>query len=351
MRAFLRCRRRKKKSGMSDSSGRMGTLGTILLGVPFWILGGALVYGLLEIWPAVAAATAQPPEDGTEIATEIATEISFFFGLFSYTATADTALILLVAFASALGSYVHAATSFGDYVGNRELRRSWTWWYLLRFWVGIAIALLFYFALRGGFLVADGSSSALNPYGIAALAGMTGLFSKQATDKLNEVFVTAFRTQPGSGDDLRLDSIASTKPRVTSLHPPKVPSGGAEAQTVTVRGEKFVQASKVRVGPPGQAGTEHETTYVGPDMLTVKVPPKELAQPGKLQLSVVNPKSGEVSEPEELAVEAEPEQPEEPEEPEELAVEAPEKPEQPEPPEEVAAPEDAPSDLGEPTDD
>ena len=60
---------------MSGSSGRMGTRGTIALGIPFWILGGALVYGLLAIWPAVTAATADPPKDETEI--------SFFFGLFS----------------------------------------------------------------------------------------------------------------------------------------------------------------------------------------------------------------------------------------------------------------------------
>ncbi|MBM2821895.1 MAG: putative integral rane protein [Thermoleophilia bacterium] len=283
---------------MSVSSSRMGTKGTIALGIPLLILGGALVYGLLAIWPAVAAATAEPSVTAESSNGE---EISFF-GLFSYTATSDTALILLVVFASALGSYVHAATSFGDYVGNRELRRSWTWWYLLRFWVGIAIALLFYFALRGGFLVADGSSSDLNPYGIAALAGMTGLFSKQAADKLNEVFVTAFRVAPGSGDDARLDSIVSTGPRVTSLDPPKVPSGVTEPQTVTLRGERFVQESKVRVVPPGQAGTERETTYVGPDMLTVELLPPDLAEPGTLQLSVLNPKSGDVSEPKELTV-------------------------------------------------
>ena len=298
---------------MSGSSGRMGTRGTIALGIPFWILGGALVYGLLAIWPAVIAATADPPEDE---------EISLF-GI-SYIASPDTALILLVAFASALGSYVHAATSFGDYVGNRRLRRSWTWWYLLRFWVGIAIALLFYFALRGGFLVADGSSSDLNPYGIAALAGMTGLFSKQATDKLNELFVTAFRVAPGSGDDARADSIVSGgRPLVTSLDPQEVPSGVTEAQTVTLYGEGFVQESIVRVGPPGLPGTDRVTTYVGPDTLTVELLPEDVAEPGTLQLSVLDPDSGDVSEPIDLTVK---------------------------PPEEVAPPQDAPSDRGEPTD-
>ncbi len=273
---------------MSGSNSRMGTLGTILLGVPFWILGGVLVYGLVAVWPAVAAATSDDPTDE---------EISFF-GL-TYTASPDTALILLVAVASALGSYVHAATSFGDYVGNRRLRRSWTWWYLLRLWIGIAIALIFYFALRGGFLVAEGSTDVLNPYGIAALAGMTGLFSKQATDKLNEVFVTAFRVAPGTGDQARLDSIVGD-PRITALDPQEVPSGATEIRTVTLRGEKFVPGSVVRVGPRGE---ERGTTYGGPDTLTVELRPEDLAEPGTLQLSVFNP-DGSVSEPFDLSIKA-----------------------------------------------
>ncbi len=61
---------------------------------------------------------------------------------FSYTTIPDTALILLVLLSSALGSYVHAATSFSDYVGNRRLAKSWTWWYLLRVLVGATLALL-----------------------------------------------------------------------------------------------------------------------------------------------------------------------------------------------------------------
>ena len=277
---------------MSDSSKRMGKWGTTLLGVPLLILGAAIVYGLIRVWPAVTAATAEKPKD---------TEISFF-GL-SYTASADTAMILLVVFASALGSYVHAATSFGDYVGNRMLMRSWTWWYLLRFWIGSAIALLFYFALRGGFLTAGGSGADLNPYGIAALSGMTGLFSKQASDKLNEVFTALFRVAPGAGDAARFDSIGGTvQPRITSLEPQEVPSGVAEALPVTVRGEGFVPESIVQVGPPGEPGTGRATTYGGPDTLTAELLPSDLAAPGTLQLSVLNPESGAASEPMELEV-------------------------------------------------
>jgi hypothetical protein len=35
----------------------------------------------------------------------------------------------------------------------------------------------------------------LSPYGVAAMSALTGLFSKQATEQLREVFETLFRTQ------------------------------------------------------------------------------------------------------------------------------------------------------------
>src|SRR5262245_31444816 len=64
----------------------------------------------------------------------------------------DARLILIVLCAGALGSYVHAATSFASYVGNRRLVLSWMWWYVLRPLIGMALALIFYFVLRGGLL-------------------------------------------------------------------------------------------------------------------------------------------------------------------------------------------------------
>lgn len=269
---------------MPGSSRRMGRWGTALLGTPLLVLGGLLVYGLVEVWPAVAAAT------GTEPGNE---EISFF-GI-SYEATPDTALILLVVLSSAFGSYVHAATSFGDYVGNRKLYRSWTWWYLLRFWIGVSIALIFYFALRGGFLVGEGSTEALNPYGIAALAGMTGLFSKQATDKLNEVFNTLFKVEEGLGDDARADSITrDLPPRITELEPTSV--AVTEAQSVTVSGAGFVPESVVSVERTGLPPANRATTFVDSETLEVELDPEDVADVGTLQVSVVNP-SGAASQP------------------------------------------------------
>lgn len=123
-------------------------------------------------------------------------------------------LILLVILSGALGSYVHASTSFATYVGNRSLVDSWIWWYVLRPFIGMALALIFYFALRGGILLlsTDIASENISPFGIGAISGLVGMFSKQATAKLSELFDNLFRTEPGKGDDERKNKLGDILP-------------------------------------------------------------------------------------------------------------------------------------------
>ncbi len=94
--------------------------------------------------------------------------------------------LLTTALAGALGSFIHLATSFVDYAGKKSLTESWAWWYFLRPGIGAALAVVVYFVVRAG-LISPGEAS-LNPYGVASVAALSGMFSKQATDKLQETF-------------------------------------------------------------------------------------------------------------------------------------------------------------------
>jgi hypothetical protein len=58
-----------------------------------------------------------------------------------------------------------------------------------------------------------------NPYGTAAVAGLVGIFSKQATDKLEEVFTNLFRTEPGKGDDERRNKLHDAVPVADQMVP------------------------------------------------------------------------------------------------------------------------------------
>jgi hypothetical protein len=203
----------------------------------------------------------------------------------------DAALLVLVVITGAFGSYVHAATSFADYVGNRRLATSWMWWYLLRIFIGVALAVIFYLAIRGGFLAAQADAASVNPYGIAALAGLVGMFSKHATDKLEELFTDLFRVEQGKGDAERKDKLLpAMPPQLESIEPARLRRG--EDASLTLRGQGFVGESVVRVtriddGPTkavvATRGTVTETT------IELTIAARELQEPGQLKITVVNP--------------------------------------------------------------
>lgn len=126
----------------------------------------------------------------------------------------ESSVLLMVIMLGALGGMLQYLGSLAKYVGNRQLKRSWLMYYLTMPFLGAGLAPVTYLLLRVGILSpgtdAGGSTiSNLNLNGIYAFAALTGLFAKTATEKLNEVFQTFFRTReaatlfrpspPGSG--------------------------------------------------------------------------------------------------------------------------------------------------------
>jgi hypothetical protein len=252
-----------------------------LIGLLLLVLSSALVAAVIAVWPAVQPPV-QPPRGGAASPTHV----GLLFGLLDLELTRDTALFVLVVVVSALGSFIHAATSFADYVGNRRLVGSWTWWYLMRASIGMALGLLFYFAVRGGFFSSSSSSNDVNPYGMAALAGLAGLFAKQATDKLREVFETMFRVAPHRGDAERGDELANPRPHVDELLPARV-TAGASSLRLEIAGRGFVDASVVRVN-----GEEQPTRVLSGERLEVSVPARFMETECANEVTVVNPKPG-----------------------------------------------------------
>ena len=202
------------------------------LGHVIWAL--LLFYVLLKTWPP------QPwPHDGSWM---------YFFSKISLlrfelpSGSLDQRLLFMVMVLGALGSLIHSITSFTTYIGNRKFLVSWTWWYLLRPFVGAALALALYFVIRAGFLTSSSGASELNQFGVAMLAIMSGLFSKQASDKLEELFTTLFKPGPGKGDAQRGDKL--TPLAITSLVPNKGPGG----TPVKIIGTGFVDKASVTFG-------------------------------------------------------------------------------------------------------
>jgi hypothetical protein len=74
------------------------------------------------------------------------------FASWCFRTSFDERLILLVIIAGMLGSFVHGATSLADYAGNNNFNKNWTWFYLLRPVIGMALALVFILSFEADFL-------------------------------------------------------------------------------------------------------------------------------------------------------------------------------------------------------
>jgi hypothetical protein len=111
-------------------------------------------------------------------------------------ANPETRFLILAAIFGALGGSVRMASSI--LILNRRLPRNWIPWLVVQPVVGLILAVLTYFALRGG-LIMDARS--LNPHGIAALSGAAGLFGGQALFQLNDLLYALFQKKPVRQDD------------------------------------------------------------------------------------------------------------------------------------------------------
>lgn len=149
---------------------------TMIVGTFMVFMAFGLAYLLLQVWPQSTS------EEGQIIWINL---------------TEATALAIAM-ICGALGSFVHVATSFSSFAGNRSLKPSWVWWFLLRPPIGAALALMIYFIMRSGFLLDGPLGEVVSPTGIAAVSTTIGLFAKQAIDKLKNVSDTAFNSAQDS---------------------------------------------------------------------------------------------------------------------------------------------------------
>jgi hypothetical protein len=114
----------------------------------------------------------------------------------------------------ALGGLIHSAHSLANFVGNRQLMRSWIIYYVLIPPQGAALALILYLFLRVGVLSpaeAGGATKNLNLVALYAFAGLAGLFSKQAIEMFAAVFSTVFKKVEAK-DSLQMEVPAGKPP-------------------------------------------------------------------------------------------------------------------------------------------
>ncbi|UCG56999.1 MAG: hypothetical protein JSU70_19305 [Phycisphaerales bacterium] len=148
-----------------------------------------LIYVIVQLWPH-----AHPPGQPHGFSARVD------FLCWKLDVGDEARLLLIVAFAGALGGQVRSLRSIAWYVGNKELKKSWLLQYLLTPFVGATLALVFYFVIRGGFFSPRATTEQMSIYGFTGLAGLVGIASEPASLKLKKIAETLF-TKPKEGKD------------------------------------------------------------------------------------------------------------------------------------------------------
>jgi hypothetical protein len=163
----------EKQQWVDVWSGYVSPGGIIASAVYLIALSALLIYAIFQFWPG------QLSQRG------VAEAVRFFDTRISM--SVELRLLAVVALTGALGGQIHVLRSFAWYVGNRQLKLSWLMQYFLTPFVAASLALVFYFVVRAGFISADASVASNNVYGFAGLAGLVGLFSSMAVNKLKHM--------------------------------------------------------------------------------------------------------------------------------------------------------------------
>jgi len=200
--------------------------------------------------------------------------------------TSTQQIVLVALVCGALGGSIHVATSFADYVGSGMYDPRWLWWYALRPLIGAGLALIFLAVMQAGWLPILSTDPAKQLWGAAAVSGLVGLFSKQAVDKLSDVFDAILKTDKDSRrkDSLESQSSALTLTAVT----PDAVAAGSGAQTVVVKGTAIPEKPLVRFsGKERPAATDAARTS-----LQVSLAAEDVATPGNYEITVSDSTGG-----------------------------------------------------------
>ena len=149
------------------------------------VIGAVLLLLLGAFVPAMQAASALDANQPAKLS---------YLG-WTATATKPGVFVVVSLIGGALGGALHGLASLTAHVAAGDFGARWTMWYLANPVVGAALATVFLFVLQAG-LGGQAAPTTGGLYGIAAVATLTGLFSRHALNKLRDIFDVAFASRP-----------------------------------------------------------------------------------------------------------------------------------------------------------
>src|ERR1700732_5015485 len=145
--------------------------------------------------------------------------------------------------------------------------------------MGMAMGLVFYAVLRGGFLAGTpADANVVNPFGVLAIGALVGMFSDKAAQKLKEIFEVVFRAQ-----DERSGKLNAIAPLIDKLEPDSVAAGTLGPLDVTIKGDRLGKISIVRLN-----SEDRTPDRVNEKQVIFKLTTEDMAKPGKIDVTAVN---------------------------------------------------------------
>jgi hypothetical protein len=192
-------------------------------------------------------------------------------------------LLILILLIGALGSNLHGLISLSGYIGNKTYEGSWFLWYILRPFAGAILSFLFYLTIMAGFFNQITTQGEF--FTIVALSGLVGLFSKQALNKLSDLFDFIFTSNKDK--ELKDKMTANPTPEIKTIVPDKIDKGSDDAEII-INGRGFLEKSVIRIKKDDKS-EEYKPTLVKSDELKFMLPAKYRKVIGTVQISIFNP--------------------------------------------------------------
>jgi hypothetical protein len=197
----------------------------------------------------------------------------------------DLLYIAAVLALGALGSALHALTSYASFRGHGTFESPWGWWYLIRLPLGSGVALVLYFVMRAGLLSTATSTGSVSPYGIGAVAALAGLFSHQAIDKLRETFEAIFPPKVGA----KPNNGGGKGPSVDRIFPDPLPPDTLSPR-VTLEGTGFTEGVTATINKSART-----VTVLDPTRAEIALQPEDMGVSGEKSLVLSSPGPAGVS--------------------------------------------------------
>jgi hypothetical protein len=193
----------------------------------------------------------------------------------------SVAVLLVVLLCGALGGLLHATKSLVAFVGNQTFVSRWALFYFTRPVLGAIMAFLVYLVLNGG--LAKDPAQGMGIFSVAAVAGLVGLFSDQASMKLKEIFDVVL----GPKSDARGNKLQEgpSKPTIVAVSPAKLAVGATGPIMLVVKGSGFDAKAKAQVD-----GKDRSMTFENESQVTIQLDPADVATARTLVVTIINSK-------------------------------------------------------------